>query len=198
MKTGKHMLGRKWTKTMRDKMNKPNKGWFRKGHKDFVGITRKHHSEETKKKIGEKSKGRKSGMLGKHHSEETKRKISVKNKGRNVGENHYNWKNGITPLMEQIRKCWKYRQWRSDIFHRDNYMCLKTCIKCKILCAHHIKSFNQIIKENKITTLQEALDCEELWDIDNGITLCKEVHEEFHKKYGDINTQKQLEEFLNN
>ena len=44
----------------------------KKGNKYFFG---KHHSEETKLKIGEASKGNKN-MLGKHHTEETKRKMS--------------------------------------------------------------------------------------------------------------------------
>ena len=40
------------------------------------------HSEETKKKISEKEKGRISPMKGKKHSEETKKKISISNKGK--------------------------------------------------------------------------------------------------------------------
>ena len=43
------------------------------------GKKRKPHSEETKKKIGIASKGRKS-FLGKHHSEETRQKMSAANK----------------------------------------------------------------------------------------------------------------------
>jgi len=41
------------------------------------------HSEETKIKIGLKSKGR---WTGKHHSEETKKKISIGNIGKNKGK----------------------------------------------------------------------------------------------------------------
>lgn len=50
------------------------------------------------------------------------------------------------------------------------------------LNAHHWKEFAKIIEENNITTLEEAIDCEELWNINNGITLCKECHKELHKK----------------
>lgn len=49
-----------------------------KNHKGMLG---KHHSEKTKKKIGEAHIGNKN-MLGKYHSEETKKKISLKNKGK--------------------------------------------------------------------------------------------------------------------
>ena len=43
------------------------------------------HSEETKKKIGEKSKGR---WTGKKHTEETKKKIKYGNIGKNKGKKH--------------------------------------------------------------------------------------------------------------
>ncbi len=35
---------------------------------------------------------------------------------------------------------------------------------------------NAILKENNITSLDQALNCQELWDISNGITLCKKCH----------------------
>lgn len=41
----------------------------------------RHPSEETRRKIGEKSKGRPGWLAGGHHSEETKRKMSLKKKG---------------------------------------------------------------------------------------------------------------------
>ncbi len=37
------------------------------------------------------------------------------------GINHPKWKGGVTPLMLQIRHSFKTRQWRSDIFTRDNF-----------------------------------------------------------------------------
>ena len=41
------------------------------------------NSEETKQKMSESSKGEKNGMWGKNHTEEAKQKISEKNKGKN-------------------------------------------------------------------------------------------------------------------
>ena len=43
----------------------------------------RYHSEETKRKIGLKSKGR---WTGKHHTEATKKKISLANLGKNLGK----------------------------------------------------------------------------------------------------------------
>ena len=63
--------------------NKPNPGGF--------AMLGKKHSEETKRKIGLKSKGRKP-MFGKRHSEETKMKISNSLKGKFPGEKNPMWK----------------------------------------------------------------------------------------------------------
>lgn len=46
------------------------------------GMLGKHHSEETKRKIAEKLRGKPSGAKGKHLSEETKRKIADSKRGK--------------------------------------------------------------------------------------------------------------------
>jgi len=109
--------------------------------------------------------------LGKKQSEETKKKRILS------GERHYRWKGGITPLRNIIRKCFKYRQWRSDVFTRDDFTCTLCGTKGKKLCAdHYPKSFSNIFDENNTKTLEQALDCEEFWNINNGRTLCEDCH----------------------
>jgi len=100
-----------------------------------------------------------------------------------ISEHSGNWKGGITPLIEQLRHSFKYRQWRSDIFTRDNFTC-QDCGDNKggNLEAHHKKSFSSILQKYEITTLEEALNCEELWNINNGITLCEDCHKKIHRK----------------
>ncbi len=91
------------------------------------------------------------------------------------GSNHYLW-NGKTPLAEQIRKCIEYRQWRSDIFTRDDFTCQQCGMRGGRLHADHIKQFAFILSENNISSLDEAIECSELWNLNNGRTLCKDCH----------------------
>jgi hypothetical protein len=92
-----------------------------------------------------------------------------------IGEKSPLW-NGMTPIVTSIRKLFEYRQWRSDILQRDNYICQECGIRGGNLEAHHIKPFWKIIKENNIKTKEEAMVCDELWNLNNGITLCVKCH----------------------
>jgi len=72
----------------------------------------------------------------------------------------------------------EYRQWKSDVFTRDNFTCQMCYTRGGYLHAHHIKSFAIIMKENNIKSVEEALKCVELWNINNGQTLCLDCHKE--------------------
>lgn len=79
--------------------------------------------------------------------------------------------------LHAVRHSAQSRMWRELVFGRDNY----TCVWCGDnrggnLEADHIKPFILIIRQNDIRTLQEALNCQELWDIENGRTLCITCH----------------------
>jgi len=103
-----------------------------------------------------------------------------------LGVNHHNWKGGITPLNEAVRNCTRYKEWRMSVFQRDNF----TCIHCNDstggnLIAHHIVRFSVLMEENHITTLEEAIQCEALWNVSNGITFCDKCHCKIHKNRGN-------------
>ena len=144
------------------------------------------HTEETKRRISEIKKKQHivpRSAFKKGHIPWSKGKkcpwVSERNRIMNrlrVGEKHWNWKGGISKIDKRIREMPEYKQWRSDVFQRDNWTC-QTCGKrgC-YLTVHHIKSFHSIIRENKITTTEEARKCKELWDINNGVTLCEKCH----------------------
>jgi len=93
------------------------------------------------------------------------------------GKNHWNWQGGLTPLYNLLRNSLKSKQWTKDVFIRDKFTCQK-CGKTKCrLEAHHKKPFMVIIFESNIITYEEAINCLELWNINNGITLCEKCHE---------------------
>jgi hypothetical protein len=90
--------------------------------------------------------------------------------------NKLNWKGGMVKRIELVRHSPEYYIWRSNVFQRDNWTCQTCGIRGTYLEAHHIKELNLLVQEYKIKTSQEAKDCQELWDINNGVTLCKDCH----------------------
>lgn len=135
-------------------------------------------SEEHKQKISKANKGHIGWNKGIPCTEETKRKI----RETNGGEKCHLWKGGITPLILSVRSNYKYRQWKSDVFTRDNFTCQLCGSKDYKLNTHHIKSVNSILQKYEITNIEEAFKCEELWNINNGITFCEECHKRIHKE----------------
>lgn len=86
---------------------------------------------------------------------------------RQKNENSHFWRGGKTKESQKIRSMAQYNEWRIAVFTRDNYQC-QSCGKRSgngkkiILNAHHIVPFSE----------NEALR----FDVDNGITLCRECH----------------------
>jgi hypothetical protein len=188
----------------RSHKNKPkSEEWKRK---IGVGNTGKVRSEESRKNIsknhadmsGENNpmygrRGVLSPQFGKKASETSRKKMSENNPMKNPavakknadakrGSKHPNWKGGITPLKKQIRDLLQYKAWTLSVYERDNFTC-KICQQHgNQLEAHHKKPFAQILIDNNITSIKQALECNELWDVDNGVTLCLKCHKKEHKK----------------
>lgn len=80
-------------------------------------------------------------------------------------------------VAKRVRHHSKYKEWQKSVIRRDEY----TCQECRKqifsgLHAHHKEKLNWIILKNEIVTLRQALDCKELWNLDNGISLCTKCH----------------------
>lgn len=139
----------------------------------------KHYSLRTEFKKGFKQpkewlekrstsfKGKGNPFYGKKHSERVKKNLSK----RFCGEGSHFWKGGVSPQNKKLRRSLKFRRWRELVFKRDNY----TCQVCRAVSGegkhmnlhpHHIKPFS------------DFLDLR--FELDNGITLCKECHLKLH------------------
>lgn len=182
-----------------------SKGQFMKGNflglkrPDMVGDKNPAKRPDVREKLSKVMKGNKNGLnhivsenvkdrlrkmfKGKKLSQEHIKKLSLAKIGKYIGEKSWNWKGGITPIHNKIRSSIEYRLWQNSVFARDGYTCQKYGIKGGKLVAHHIQNFS------KYPELRFA--------IDNGITLSKKAHKDFHKIYGvRNNTREQLDEFL--
>lgn len=150
---------------------------------------RKHTEEEIDKIKQNTPRGEKHSKywLGKHLTQDHRDNISygsphISGKDHPMygmcKELHWNWQGGKTTLGEIIRHCDKNKEWIKSVFVRDNYTC-QECHKFdeRDIVAHHIKQFSEILYEYNIQSLEETYLCQELWDINNGITLCEECHD---------------------
>lgn len=97
------------------------------------------------------------------HTEETKKKISMVQRERN--------KNRVVDLLakrdreykKKIRQSFQWRDWRLAVFERDNYTCQECKARGGYLEPHHIIP----VRSNE----------SRLFDITNGITLCRPCHQ---------------------
>ena len=146
----------------------------------------KIHSEETKQKMSESLMGKNNPMFGKHFSNEHKQKMSKAVSGKNngmygihkYGENAPNWNPNITDKDRLIgRKYPEYYVWRKNVYERDNYICQICGQVGKTLNAHHLESY---ASNPELRTVLE-----------NGETMCKECHNNFHHIYGRCNNTKE-------
>jgi len=111
----------------------------------------------------------------------TKKCFECSVKERN-GENHNWYKNGNSkniPLYGQIRKLFKNYIWKAKVQNRDAGIC-QVCFGDGYL-VHHLEPFQYIIEKNKIETIEEATKCKELFDVTNGLLVCKDCHKELHE-----------------
>jgi hypothetical protein len=73
-------------------------------------------------------------------------------------------------------------KWRNEVYKRNNYTCQSCYSIGGRLNAHHLDGWNWC-KEQR-------------FNVENGVTLCEDCHNDFHKVYGrGNNTKQQFEEF---
>ncbi len=136
-----------WNKGLKD-CNKGTKAGFQKGHPKFNNYSF--------------PKGHKPWNTGM--------------KGFIAGKNHWNWTGGLSKIDKLIRQIPEYKLWREKIFQRDDYTCKYCDTRGCYIEAHHLKQFKILLMLYGIKSLENARSCQELWDTNNGITLCLPCH----------------------
>lgn len=95
------------------------------------------------------------------------------------GEAHYKWAGGMSKLAQSIRQMTEYRKWMDAVKEKDGFRCVR-CGANDNLESHHKRTFAELLKAHHIAGRDDARRCAELWDIDNGETLCMTCHFEEH------------------
>lgn len=155
-----------------------SKGRFIKGYKPLW-------STESRKKVSDSMIGVNTWMRGRKLSKKTRERMSRNNakywqdkkRPKMTGRLHPNWKEvKIEPLQEAIRGSFKYQTWRKNILKRDGSKCLLCENNKELHVDHYPKTFLQLIMINRIENFNEAIGCEDLWELDAGRTLCSICH----------------------
>lgn len=154
-------------------------------------------SQQSEKNFMRGLTGEKHPFFGKHHSPESKAKMGLARLGvkpanagkpgkRGVESN--NWRGGMTSIRKTIRESFKHHEWRKKCFERDSYICQDCGVKGANLNVHHKKPFVKLLREAVQASplfnfFDAAMAYEPLWDIDNGKTLCVDCHNSAKHRY---------------
>lgn len=150
----------------------------------------------TEKQQAGLSLGREKGTnhrTGYKHKEESKLKIAAANKAfwaarpelamargtKTRGPLNVRWKGGPKRLNLSVRQMAEYRRWADAVRFRDGF-----CVDCRSqsnLEADHVIDFAELLVRYGIKNREDARQCQALWDIANGRTLCELCH---YKRHG--------------
>lgn len=104
-------------------------------------------------------------------------------KQKRFGRDHCCWNPNLTNEDRlRDRSLPENKQWRKDVYTRDNYICQYCNKNSRKLRAHHIESY---AKNKELRTI-----------VSNGITFCEKHHKQFHKWYGQDSTREKVEKFM--
>lgn len=115
---------------------------------------------------------------------EWRQKISEGLKGHIPWNKGVRIKNGKATLTEQLRRSDRYKKWRADVFRRDGWTCQTCGLRGhgKDIESHHIIPMKTILQQVAIVGISEeekyqlAMLLPEIFDVNNGVTLCKSCH----------------------
>ena len=167
--------GNEKAKRIRNKLSFKTKEQHKKNGAYWFG---KHRDEKTRLKISEKNKGKQKYRM----TDDIRKKMSLSKTGEKI------FSFFRSSLQSRVRRSQKYKEWRLLVFAKDDFTCQECGKKGVWIEAHHITPFSIILKYNYINSYEKAMTCEQLWDINNGITYCNTCHskkDEFRAKFNN-------------
>lgn len=130
-------------------------------------------------------------------TEETKRKIGAKTKARVQGAGNPRWKGGVSPLRSIVtRKLWPV--WILPILVRDNFTCRSCGTTEKTMDVHHLRRYKDIrdliIERNPHLSISVNEEREQIATLivlehrmEDGEVLCRACHRSIHfAKRGEL------------
>ena len=147
----------------------PKGAGFKKGHKDFV-------PKESRILAGKKMLGHKFNV-GRKMKDDVKELLRNLMKGNKRALGHKSWNKGIrgkdshsykggAKLIYKHYKNAEYKEWRKQVFERDDYTCQQCGCRAVMLHPHHIKGYTKYPEKR--------------YEVSNGITLCVPCHHQTH------------------
>jgi hypothetical protein len=147
----------------------------RGGISAFKGQT---HTEEVRVSLVESTRVQMAS-----YSEEHLKQIKVKESCTKRGIALEDFDGFSAPEGTRIRQSAEGKAWTYDVLAKSNFTCVKCDVRGGSLHAHHKNAFNSFPDQR--------------FDVDNGVCLCQECHDDFHTNYGKgDNTKEQYEEWI--
>jgi hypothetical protein len=82
----------------------------------------------------------------------------------------------VSRMRQRIMQFPEYKEWHAKVLKRDNYTCVLCGYKGQKKEVDHIKPMIDIFTEHKVSSILQVRDIAEMWDTNNGRTLCQPCH----------------------
>lgn len=148
--TPKERLKAKNHKAAESKKGKPNPT-FKEWRRTHSGWTGQKHTKEARLKQSVAKLGKKYSLEKRIAQSARLQDISIEN-----------WEGFVSTKTDRLKSSKQYKDWRRQVFERDNWTCQECGVRNNKLHPHHIKA--------------KSTHPELVFEVSNGITLCKDCH----------------------
>jgi 5-methylcytosine-specific restriction endonuclease McrA len=83
-------------------------------------------------------------------------------------------------LVDKINRTSRMAEWRHGVLERDGHTCQHCKYSGPYIVVHRKKPLIKIFEDNNIISYTQAMSSDEVFDLDNGITLCTPCHQMYH------------------